>query len=234
MATVAINATDHFGLGANFHPQSSSVATSEERKNILDENGNLECESMVGPKSEYSTTYAYCNGTPDIKTDLGTILTSFGYVLSSGGATENMFVTGLTINFNDGEYAEVSMTGVAYGDGTMPAAATGIVSDVSTAVPASAGFGAPTLTGVTLGTDAAVSSVSISFSLNHIMATDGNGDFFVGQNITYEASADAEYTGVPSSYTTVTNWTTDSYTAADGNENFDTVSWSGHRNFDKA
>lgn len=233
MATVAINATDHFGLGANFHPQSSSAVTSFDPRNIKDENGNYECETMTGERTEYSTTYRYCNGTPDIATDLGGALTAFGYVLNSNGATEDMFVTSMSISFADGEYAEVTINGIAYADGTMPTATTGLVADVSAAVPADSGFGVPTLSGVTLGTDAAATSLTINFSNNHIMATDGAGDFFVGQNISFMASADAEYTGVPSSYTAPTGWTRDSSTAADANEGFDTSSWSGHRYFDK-
>ena len=234
MATVAINATDHFGLGANFHPQSSSANTVDERRNNKDENGNFECETMTGTRVEYSTTFSYCNATPDIATDLGAALTAFGYVLSSGGATADMFVNSLSISFRDGEYAEVTMNGVAYSDGTMPSATTGLVSNVSAAVPSSAGFGTPTLAGVTLGTDAAAPSLTINISCNHVMSTDGAGDFFVANQISFTAEADAEYVGVPTSYTAPTGWTADNYSTNDSNESHDTVSWSGHRYFDKA
>jgi len=237
MATVAINATDHFGLGANFHPQSSSANTVDERRNNKDENGNFECETMVGTKVEYSTTFSYCNATPDIATDLGTALTAFGYVLASGGATADMFVNSLSISFRDGEYAEVTMNGVAYSDGTMPAATTGLVSDVSAAVPAGAGFGVPVFTGVNLGGPPAVSAatgLTINISCNHVMSTDGLGNFFVANQISFTAEADAEYVGVPTSYTAPTGWTADNYSTNDSNESHDTVSWSGHRYFDKA
>jgi hypothetical protein len=231
MAAVAINATDHFGLGANFHPQTSSAETTFERRNIKDENGNFECETMVMEMTNYSTTYRYCNATPAIGTDLSTMLTAFGYVTT--GATENMFVTGLTISFADGEYADVQITGVAYGDGTMPNATTGLVANVSAAVPAGAGFGVPALAGVTLGTNAANASLSISFANNHVVSTDGDGNFFVANNISFESSCSAEYTGVPTTIEPVTGWTTDSNSLADSNENHDTASWSGHRYFDK-
>lgn len=232
MATVAIEATDHFGLGVNFHPQTSSAVTSLDRRNIKDEKGNFECEKMVGGRTEYSTTYRYCkDSSPDIKADLSTALTAFGYVTS--GATENMFVTSMSISFSDGEYAEVTMNGIAYADGTMPAANTNLVADMSGCVPSSAGFGVPTLSGVTPGTDAAPVSLNINISNNHVMATDGNGDFFVGTNISFLAEADAEYTGIPSSYDAPTGWTTDSTTQSDNNENFDTASWSGHKYVDK-
>lgn len=231
--TVPINATDHFGLGANFHPQSSSAPTSYQPRNAMDENGNMECESMVGGKTEYTTTYKYCNASPDIKTDLGAILTSFGYVLSSNGATANIFVTSLNITFSDGEYADVVMTGISYADGTMPSAVTGLVANVAAAIPTGAGYGVPALTGVSLGSDAANSSLTINFSNNHIMASDGTGAFFAGNNLTFVANATAEYTGVPSSYTSVTSWTTDGFTPSDANTNFDATSWSGHRYFDK-
>jgi hypothetical protein len=231
MATVAINATDHFGLGPNFHPQTSSANTTFERRNIKDENGNFECESMVMEKTDYSTTYRYCNSSPDIKTDLGTFLTAFGYIASGG--TEAMFITSMDISFSDGEYADVTLNGVAYGNGTMPGATTGIVANVSAAVPADAGFGVPALPGVTLGANAAAASLTISFSTNHVMATDGAGEFFAGTNISYESSATADYTGIPTTLEPVTGWTTDGTTPADSNEGFDTASWTGHRYFDK-
>lgn len=230
MADVAIEATDHFGLGANFHPQSSSAVTSFERRNIKDEKGNFECEKMVGEKTEYSTTYAYCNSSPNISSDLGAMLTAFGYTTAG---TEDMFVTSLSISFNDGEYAEVTINGVAYADGTMPGAS-GNVSNVAAAVPSGAGFGVPLLSGVTLGANAAAASLTINISNNHVMISDGQGDFFAGKNISFVAEADAEYTGVPSSYDEPTGWTKDSSTLGDTNENFDTVSWSGHRYFDLA
>lgn len=229
MADVAIEATDHFGLGANFHPQSSSAVTSFERRNIKDEKGNFECEKMVGEKTEYSTTYAYCNASPNISSDLGAMLTAFGYITTG---TENMFVTSLSINFRDGEYAEVTINGVAYADGTMPASTSGLVADVSACIPSDSGFGAPTLPGVTLGSNSAPASLTINISNNHVMISDGQGDFFAGKNISFIAEGDAEYTGVPSSYDAPTGWTTDSTTLGDANENFDTVSWSGHRYFD--
>jgi len=160
------------------------------------------------------------------------MLTAFGYVTT--GATENMFVTGLTVSFADGEYAEVSITGVAFGAGTMPSATTGLVANVAAAIPASAGFGVPALAGVTLGTNAAKASLSISFSNNLVTASDGAGAFFVGNVITFEAAASASYTGIPTTVEPVTNWTTDDYGPDDSNENHDTTTWSGHRYFDKA
>lgn len=230
VATVAIEATDHFGLGANFHPQSSSAVTSLERRNIKDEFGNFECEKMVGEKTEYSTTYSYCNASPNIKSDLGTALTSFGFAT---GGTESMFVTSMTINFRDGEYAEVTMNGVAYAGANQPSTSAGYVADVSAAVPSSAGFGVPTFNGVSLGNNAAPTSATINITHNHIMASDGAGDFFAAKNISFIAEADIEYTGVPSSYESVTGWTKDSATLGDSNENFDTAAWSGHRYFDR-
>lgn len=229
-ASVAIEATNHFGLGDKFHASSSSLVESFDRKNIKDHKGNIECETMTNQRREYTTTYGYCNATPNIAGDLGAMLTAFGY-LASGG-TEKMFVTGMSINFRDGEYAEVTLNGVAYTAADMPAAATGLVANVAAAVPTGAGFGVPTLAGVTPGNNAAPSSMTINFSNNHVMAMDGTGDFFAGKNLTFVVEAEVEYTGVPTTYDPPTNWTTDSVTAADQNENFDTTSWSGHRNFD--
>ena len=100
-----MEATNLFGLGANFNPQTSNADLREDAANIMDATGNIECETMVNERTEYSNSFAYCNGTPDIKTDLATLLTKFGDVHDSKK------VDTLTINFEKGQYATVDIAG---------------------------------------------------------------------------------------------------------------------------
>jgi hypothetical protein len=228
---VDITATDFFEMGANFHPQSSSSEHTEEARNFLDANGNRECETMVGGATKYQATYKYCNASPDIATDLGTKLTTFGSQLA---VDTDMTITGMTVTFTAGEYAEVEIEGVTYDDAA-PTTSIG-AADVSAAVPASAGFGVPAIPGVTLGTDASPISFTITFSLDHKMAEGSDGNHFTSNNITFEATGAVEYVGVPTTYYSAiipTGWTTDSYTETDSNDDFDAASWNGHRYFDK-
>ena len=223
---IDIQATDHFALGANFHAQSSTSPHMEDMANIKDELGNMECETAINGRTEYSTTYRYCNATPDIATDLGDALTAFGDLLNS------ICPTSLEVSFEAGQYATVVLSGVQYDDNAISVDIGS--ADVSAAIPASAGFGVPSLPGVTLGTDASPSALSISFSLEHKPAQGSDGNHFTSSNTTFKADANAEYLGVPTTLEPVTGWTTDSYDTPDSNEEHDSAAWTGHRYFDKA
>ena len=93
---VAITATDIFGLGGNFHPQSSTITAAQDWPNILDAAGNNQCEKEVNNRTDVSCNYGYCNAVPDIVSDLGTVLAAFGDV-------ENGYkVDQIVINFEKG------------------------------------------------------------------------------------------------------------------------------------
>lgn len=224
MATPTILGTDLFSLGGNFHVQSSSSNHLDDASNILDASGNVQCETMIYGRTEYSVEYRYCNGTPDIATDLGSFLTTFGKVANS------IVPTGMTITFQPGEYATVSIQGVQYDENAIGALDIA-GSNVAAAVPASAGFGVPTLTGVTLG-DAEKAGLTLTFSCNHVSRPGGDGNHFISRSITYRAEGTAEYVGIPTTWTTVTGWTTDSYDESDSNQDFEAATWTGHRHFD--
>ena len=235
---VDIEATDYFSgtftNAAFFHPQSSSFEYADEARNFLDATGNVECETMVATKQTYRTSYKYCNPTPAIGTDLGTALSTFGEYLAG---PPTLVITSMTITFNAGDYAEVEIEGCNYyeDDGVTEVISADIGnSDVSAAVPAGAGFGVPELAGVTLGTDASPTSLTLTFNLDHKATEGADGFMFTTKNITPEVTASAEYVGVPTTIEPVTNWTTDSYENTDANDDFDAASWNGHRYFDLA
>lgn len=228
---VDIEATDYFGAGANFHPQSSSFEYADEARNFLDSKGNRECETMVATKQTYRTTYKYCNASPDIKTDLSTLATTFGAYIASPG----LIVTSLTITYTAGDYAEVEIEGINFleTDGTTQVIlATAGSSNISGGIPATSGFGVPTLGGVSLGTDASPTGLTLTFTLDNKATEGADGFMFTSKNITPEATAAAEYVGVPTTIEPVTNWTTDSYDNTDSNDDFDAASWNGHQYFD--
>lgn len=218
---MAILATDLFTLGANFLEQSSESMDKKDRSTALDEKGDVACESMTNNSDEFSNEFKYCGS--DIKTDLGSFLTTFG------APSNSKLITGIDISFQAGQQPTVSVRGLQY-----PTAITSIQNaDVSAAVPSSSGgVTVPTLTGVTLGAAASPISLNISFSLNHISAIGADGEVFTAENTTFTAEADAEYLGVPTTYDTVTSWTTDSYGESDSNSDHDRAKWTGHQYFD--
>ena len=226
--TVAINASNLFSLGANFHAQGSTTRTVLDRAMIQDANGNEECETMINSRDEVTANYDYCNAVPAIGTDLATLLTKFGDV--HGGYK----VTQLVIEFAAGQYAKVSITGHQHAAATHAAGLPAGYADVSAAVIAGAGFGVPTFTGVTLGTDATPASATITFSMNHVDVLAADGTHFVGKNLTPTAEISVAYEGVPTTAQPMTGWTTDSYGGDDSNSEFDKYEVTAHRYFDLA
>lgn len=226
-------ATDLFALASEFSEQSSSSIISSERSNIMDPSGNIECETITNEKTDYQNSYAYCNATPDIATDLSAALTEFGNVVSS------KIVTELSITFEAGKYATVEIAGHNH---TANAHAAGIsigYADVSAAVPAAAGFGVPTF-GVTVGSNATPIRASIRFSMNHIDKADTAGGHWVGKNTTPTAELSMEFEGMPTSQTRaaletdLTGWTVDGCGPSDSNQDFDKFAVTAHRYFDLA
>lgn len=224
---VALNATDLYALAGNFNPQGSATSNMLDRSFILDANGNQQCETMINARTEYPTmTYAYCNAVPDIKTDLALFLTKFGDVQNS------ILITQLAINFAMGAYATVDITGHNHAANAHAAGLAIGYADVSAAIPASAGFGVPTLAGVTLGDNATPLSLVITFSMTHIDREDEGGGHFVGKNITPIAELTYEFLGVPGTAQPITDWISDTYGGSDGNSDFDTYGVTAHRYFD--
>ena len=218
-------ASDLFAAGANFHEQESSSIDMDDRSFMLDKSGNVECETMVNGRVEYSNRFAYCSGTPNIATDLGTLLTQFGNVADSKA------VTTMSISFRAGAYAEVTIDGHQHDANAHSAGIGEGYADVSAAIPASAGFGVPTLTGQTIGTDASPVSLTITFNMNHIDKIGADGTHFTGKNLTCTAELSEEFEGTPSG-AEATDWTTDSKGGADSSENNDTYTYTAHRYFD--
>ena len=228
-----MEASNLFGLGANFNPQSSNSDLREDAANIMDATGNIECETMVNERTEYSNSFAYCNATPDIKTDLATLLTKFGDVHGSKK------VDTMTVNFEKGQYATVDITGHNHTDNAHEAGLADGYCDASASIPSSSGFGVPDW-GITMGTNASPISATVTFSGNHIDREGEDGNHWQGKTTTYRAELTLTIEGVPTDITAsaietdATGWTVDSINATDGNQDFDGYVFTLHRHFDLA
>ena len=211
-------ATDLWAAGANFHEQSSSSILQETNPFILDAAGNQECITTgLNTLTEYSTEYAYCNATPDIKTDLATLATQFGDVHDSKK------MVAMTINYAAGEYATVSITGHEHADNPHTVTVDGLA-DVSALIPASSGFGVPTWTGQTTGDDCEFVSATLSFSGNHVDVEGAAGNHFNGMILTVRAELTIEAIGTPTT-PLPTGWYIVNQGPSDSNQAYDT--WSG-------
>ena len=189
---VGFEASDLWAAGANFHENSSSSILNETNAGMQDKSGNRECTTTgLNTVTEYSNDYGYCNATPDIKTDLSTLATKFGDVADSKKPVS------LTINYTAGEYATVNITGHQHAENPHAAGFAEGYADVSAAIPASSGFGVPTWTGQSTGSDCEFNSATLSFTCNHVDREGAAGDHFVGKSITFRAELTIEATGTP-------------------------------------
>jgi hypothetical protein len=229
----SMEATNLFGFGGNFNPQSSNSDLRKDQANIMDATGNNECETMVNERTEYTNSLAYCNATPDIKTDLATLLTKFGDVHDSKK------VDSMTINFEKGAYATIDISGHNHTDNAHVAGLGDGYCDASAAIPAGSGFGVPDW-GITMGDNATPISASVVFSGNHIDREGTDGNHWEGKTTTYKAELTLTIEGVPTDITATaieadaTGWTVDSINATDGNQDFDGYVFALHRYFDLA
>jgi len=216
---VGFEASDLFALGANFHEQSSNSITVETNAFMLDKSRNQECITTgLNTMTNYDNEFAYCNATPDIKTDLGTHATQFGDVFDSKKMTQ------LVINYTAGEYATVTVNGHQHAENAHAAGFAEGFADVSGAIPASSGFGVPTWTGQTTGADCEFNSATLTFSGNHVDVVGADGNHFTGKTITIRAELTIEATGTPTT-PLPTGWNIVSQGPGDSSTAHDT--WTG-------
>lgn len=231
--TNTMEATNLFGLGANFNPQTSGSDLRLDAANIMDATGNIECETMVNERTEYSNPYAYCNATPAIVADLATLLTKFGDVHDSKK------VDSMTINFEKGQYATLDIAGHNHTANAHVAGLPDGYCDASAVIPAGSGFGVPDW-GITMGDNATPISATVSLSGNHIDREGTDGNHWQGKTTTYRAELTLSIEGVPTDITVAAieadaaGWTVDGINATDGNQDFDGYIFTLHRHFDLA
>ena len=173
-ASIDLQATNLFGLSANFNTTSSTTSEPSTNPLVTDEVGNVECERIITDMTNYTQSATYCGS--DFVGDFGTFLTQFG------DAQDSKVVTSITINMSAGEYATIDIEGHNHASNAHVAGLDLGYADVSDFLPHEAteafnawdGFGVPDF-GVTLGSDASPSSATATFTMNHVDQTDEDG-----------------------------------------------------------
>ena len=213
-AIVSYEATNIFGLHENFNTAGSTTSTPLTNHQVLDETGNVACQKNVTDITNYTQSgITYCGS--DLVGDLGTMLTQFGNVTSTG-----ILMNSLTINFAaGGGYATIELAGHQHAANAHAAGITVGYADVSDFLPHEAaaasfstndesfynwdGTGIPDF-GINLGTPATAtpSGGSVTFSFGaHDDKTDGDGNHFVGKNLTPTCSLSLDFEGIPADNT---------------------------------
>jgi hypothetical protein len=200
-APPTILAVDYFAYGANFHPQNSSTAETKTFVPVVAADGDYACSNEWDEGDTYTTESKYCNGTPDIDTDLGTNLSEFGEfkLTATGLATE------IRVHFEAGDAATVTTDGHQHDGAQAHANGLGLDKfDCSGIIPAGSGVGVPDLI-VVAGTVSPVSA-DITFNANHIDKVGADGTHFHGQNAgPCRVSISVQYEGQVSGVT-AGNW----------------------------
>ena len=193
-----IQSNNYFGLAASFGIKAADTTEFQTFAPVFDADGNYLCSQEFDTGDNFTNEADYCGGgSPDIVTALGTLLTAFGDVATSG------LVTKLDATFTAGESASVSIEGHQH-DGDNPhVAGTLRTADVSGIIPASSGVGVPDLITVT-GTVSPVNA-TVSFEMEHVDKPGASGAHFHGQNMRCRVSLSVDYEGQPSGVT-AGNW----------------------------
>jgi hypothetical protein len=203
-ASIDIQADNIFGLGANFKTQASGDSVPITNFQVMDENGNVSCESNISDIVNYTQSAQYCGS--DFVGDLGTFLTQFGNVQTTP------CLTGLTINMTASDYCTIDLEGHNHIQNSHEAGLDLGYADVSDFLPhedaATAGadeafynwdgFGVPDF-GVTVGTNASPSSATVTFSMTHVDQINEAGEHLVGKNITPRCELSMDFSGTPTS-----------------------------------
>lgn len=245
-ASINLQASNLFGLGAEFKTQSSGTSEQSTNVSVLDELGNVACQTNILDITNYTQTAQYCGATVDFVADLGTFLTQFGNVQNS------KVVTGLTINMTAGEYCTIDIEGHNHAANAHTAGLTLGYADVSNFLPHEVGesfvtwdgFGVPDFNVDVSAGDASPISATVTFSMTHVDQVAALGQHLVGKNITPRCELTMEFSGVPAAADTIaeiqadlrgnTNSMLTAYVDSldknDANSDFDSMSFTAHAN----
>lgn len=190
-----ITAVDYFAAGANFHEQNSNTEETKTFATVIGAYGDYACSQEYDAGDSYMSEYKYCNGTPDIDSDLSTLISKFGEVADSKCPTE------MRIHFEAGESATATIDGHQHD--VNPHTALDYF-DCSGIIPGSSGIGVPTL--ITVAGTVSPVSADVTISANHIDKPGADGGHFHGQNVgPCRVSISVQYEGQVSGVT-AGNW----------------------------
>jgi len=196
-APPTITAVDYFDASSQFKAQNSSTEEVKQFVTVIDGLGDYACSQEFDDGDTYMSEYRYCGGvSPDIDTDLSTLMSSFGLVADEKEPTE------MRIHFEAGESATVTIDGHQHD--TDPHISGLDVFDCSGIIPASSGVGVPTL--ITVAGTVSPVSADVTINANHQDKIGAAGAHFWGQNIgPCRVSLSVNYEGQISG-TTPGNW----------------------------
>jgi hypothetical protein len=218
-ASVEIQATNLFALGANFKIQSSNTDEPSTNPNAMDEVGNVSCERIITDMTTYTMNAKYCGS--DFLGDLvDTSAAPVPFLENIGCTFDSKLLDSLTINMTAADYCTVDFAGHnhavnAHDGGATPTGATradalalGIFDgsdfmphEVAEAFNGWDGFGVPDF-GIAIGADSSPSSATVTFSFGaHNDQIDESGDHLVGKSITPKCELTMDFAGVPTSNT---------------------------------
>ena len=173
-APPTITAVDYFASQTGFHAQNSNTEEVKRFARVIAADGDYACSVEVDDGDSFMSEYQYCNGTPDIDTDMAAWVTAFGDVAGSGVPTE------LRVHFEAGETATVTIDGHQHND-EAHVVSTLAKFDVSGIIPASSGNGVPTL--ITVAGPVSPVSADLTINANHVDKPGATGVHFWGQNV---------------------------------------------------
>jgi len=188
-----IAAQNYFDLAASFGTKTSDTTEFKSFNPVFNASGNYLCSAEYDSGDNFNQEADYCGaGSPDIVTALGTLLTTFGDVETSG------VITKIDATFAAGIQAVVKVEGHQHDtnphvDGELRTA------DVSGVIPASSGLGVPSL--ITVTGDVSPVNATVSFEMEHVDKPGATGVHFAGQNMRCRVSLSIDYEGVASSPT---------------------------------
>ena len=207
---VALEASDVFGLGGLWIPQSSTLSTENEYAQMIKANGDFEkWSSTFNALTNITNPYKY---NADI--GMGTAMPNIGAVCNG------YLITEMSVESIYNDYPTVNFTGHNHGENAHIDDRTQYA--VSIPLLLTGALGAYDLASLAADEVCATRS-TYTISVNHLDAECDGGDHWVGQNLQGMESITVEYIGHIDTFT-VDEWTVRNYTLDDSNEAFDTSS----------
>jgi len=187
-----ISTDNLFALGEKFNTSESVETEVNELDETMAADGDYACSNEFDARTDYKQTAKYCGGvSPNIATDLGTLLSTFGAVASS------KLPTNVSLEFEPGRGTVVSIDGHQH---TVNPHTTGLaVANMASLIPASSGKGVPAL--ITVAGSVQPISATLALSFTHHDGPTGAGDHGTTGQHTFRADLTVEYEGHPSGVT---------------------------------
>jgi len=185
--------TNHFGTSAKFGIEESTQEEFQQFMPVFAANGNYLCSAVWDKGDTYGQRGHYCGGgAVDIVTDLGTLITTFGAVVSAKVPTR------LTVSFSAGAPAAYDIEGHQHDDNPHT---TGLASgSCAGIIPASSGVGVPAL--ITVAGTVSPVDAEVVFEIEHVDKPGATGTHFHGQNVgRIKVSLSVSYEGTVSGVT---------------------------------